>query len=151
MIIFTWLTLSKRYRVICDKMRASLIAQLVKKPPAMQETLVRFLGQEDSLKKRETTHSSVLGLPLWLSCKESTCSAKDLGLIHGLGRSPRERKNYWLQYSGLENFMERIVHEVAKSWTRLSNFHFDKMKLCSEFWPKVDELGTLFFYSGKWN
>ena len=31
--------------------RASLIAQLVKNPPAMQETLVRFLGQEDPLEK----------------------------------------------------------------------------------------------------
>ena len=35
--------------------------------------------------------------------KESTCNAGDLGLIHGLGRSPGERKGYSLQYSGLEN------------------------------------------------
>ena len=42
---------------------ASLVAQLVKNLPAMQETLVRFLGQEDLLEKRETTHSSILGLP----------------------------------------------------------------------------------------
>ena len=46
---------------------ASLIAQLVKNPPAMQETLVRFLDQEDSLEKGSATHSSILGLPLWLS------------------------------------------------------------------------------------
>ena len=31
--------------------RASLVAQLVKNPPAMQETLVQFLGQEESLEK----------------------------------------------------------------------------------------------------
>ena len=43
------------------------MAQLVKNPPAMQETLVRFLGQEDPLEKRKATHSSILGLPLWLS------------------------------------------------------------------------------------
>ena len=43
---------------------ASLIAQLVKNPPAVQETPVRFLGQEDLLEK--ATHSSTLGLPLWL-------------------------------------------------------------------------------------
>ena len=36
--------------VLCET-RASLIAQLVKNPPAMQETLVRFLGQEDPLEK----------------------------------------------------------------------------------------------------
>ena len=45
----------------------SLIAQLVKNPPAMQETLVRFLGWEDLLEKGKATHSSIVGLPLWLS------------------------------------------------------------------------------------
>ena len=38
-----------------------------KNPPAMQETLVRFLGREDPLEKGQATHSSILGLPLWLS------------------------------------------------------------------------------------
>ena len=46
---------------------ASLIARLVKNPPAMQETPVQFLGQEDLLEKGQATHSSILGLPLWLS------------------------------------------------------------------------------------
>ena len=45
----------------------SLVAQLVKNPPAVQETLVRFLGQENPLEKGQATHSSILGLPLWLS------------------------------------------------------------------------------------
>ena len=55
--------------------------------------------------------------------KETACNARDLGLIPGLGRSPGEGKGYPLQYSGLENAMDYIVHRVAKSWTRLSNFH----------------------------
>ena len=46
--------------------RASLIAQ-VKNPPAMQENMVLFLGQEDPLEKGWATHSSILGLPSWLS------------------------------------------------------------------------------------
>ena len=46
---------------------ASLIAQLVKDLPAVQETLVQFLGWEDLLEKGEATHSSVLRLPLWVS------------------------------------------------------------------------------------
>ena len=54
---------------------------------------------------------------------ESACSAGDLGLIPGSGRSPGEEKGYPLQYSGLENSMDCIVHGVAKSWTRLSDFH----------------------------
>ena len=39
---------------------ASLIAQLVKNLPAMQETLVGFLGREDPLEKGKATHSSSL-------------------------------------------------------------------------------------------
>ena len=38
-----------------------------KNPPAMQETLVHFLGREDLLDKGQATHSSILGLPWWLS------------------------------------------------------------------------------------
>ena len=48
----------------------------------------------------------------------------DLDSIPGLGRSPGEGKGYPLQYSGLENSMDCIVHGVAKSWTQLSEFHF---------------------------
>ena len=48
----------------------------------------------------------------------------DLGLIPGLGRSPGEENGYPLQYSGLENSMDCLVHGVAKSQTRLSKFHF---------------------------
>ena len=64
---------------------ASLVAQLVKNPPAMWETLVRSLGWEDS---------------------------------------PGGGNGYPLQYSGLENSMDCIVHGVAKSRTQLSNFLF---------------------------
>ena len=66
------------------EIRASLIAQLVKNPPAMQR----------------------------------------LGLIPWLGRSPGEGNGYPLQFSGLENSMDCMVYGVAKSQTRLSNFHF---------------------------
>ena len=56
--------------------------------------------------------------------KESACNAGDLGSIPGLGRSPGEGKDYPLQYSGLENSMDSILHGVAKSRQRLSDFHF---------------------------
>ena len=49
--------------------------------------------------------------------KESACIAGDLGSIPGLGRSPGEGKRYPLQYSGLENSRDGIVHGIAKSWT----------------------------------
>ena len=60
---------------------ASLVAQLVKNPPAMRETWVRFLGREDPLEKGKATLSRVL------------------------------------QYSGLENSIDCIVHVVAESDT----------------------------------
>ena len=44
-----------------------LVAESVKNLPAMQETQVRFLGQEDPLGKRQATHFSILGLPCWFS------------------------------------------------------------------------------------
>ena len=47
----------------------------------------------------------------------------DLGSIPGLGRSPGEGKGDPLQYSGLENSMDCIVHGVAKTQTHLSDFH----------------------------
>ena len=69
----------------------------------MKETPVRLLGWEDPVEKGQATHSNVLGLPWWLSGKESACNEGDLGLIPGLGRSPGDWKGYPLQYSCLEN------------------------------------------------
>ena len=72
------------------------------------------------------------GFPGGLAAKESTCNVGDLGSIPGLGRSPGEGKGYPLQYSGLENSMDCIVHGVAKSLTWLSDFdsltHIQKTK-----------------------
>ena len=64
------------------------------------------------------------GFPCGSAGKESACNVGDLGSIPGFGRSPGEGKGYPLQYSGLENSMDCIVHGVAKSLTRLSDFHF---------------------------
>ena len=60
--------------------------------------------------------------------KESACNASDLDLIPGLGRSPGEGNGNPLQYSCLENSMDRgvwwtIVHGVAKRQTQLSYWH----------------------------
>ena len=103
---------------------ASLISQLVNNPPAMQETPVQFLGGEDPLEKGQATHSSILGLPCGSAGKESACNLENLSSVPWLRRSPREEKGYPLQYFGLENSMDFIVHGVAKSQTRLSDFNF---------------------------
>jgi len=56
-------------------------------------------------------------MPCGSAGKESACNEGDLGLIPGLGRSPGEGKGYPLQYSGLENSMDYIVHGVTKGQT----------------------------------
>ena len=53
--------------VSTSTVRVSLIAQSVKNLPAMQEIPIGFLGQDDPLEKGQATHSSILGLPLWLN------------------------------------------------------------------------------------
>ena len=63
------------------------------------------------------------GFPGGSAGKESACNVTHLGLIPGLGRSPREGNGNPLQYSGLENSMDCMVHWVAKSRTLLSHFH----------------------------
>ena len=76
----------------------------------------RQAGEENkSLGKKYT------GLPWSLSGKESTCDAGDLGSIPGLGRSPGEGNGYPLQYSCLDNPIDRgawwaTIHGVMKSW-----------------------------------
>ena len=112
-----------------------------------------------ALEKEMATHSSVLawripgtgepgGLPSmgphrvshdWSNLaaggsagKESACNVGDRSSIPGLGRSPEESNGYPLQYSGLENSMDRgawqaAVQGIAKSWTQLSDFHFHKV------------------------
>ena len=62
------------------------------------------------------------GFPDGSDGKETTCNAGDTGLIPGLGRSPREGNGNPLQYSHLENSMDRgdwqaTVHGVANGWT----------------------------------
>ena len=58
-----------------------------------------------------------MGFPDGSVGKESACNAGDLGSILGLGRSSGEGKGYPLQYSGLENSMNYIIHRVTKSQT----------------------------------
>ena len=66
--------------------------------------------------------------PVGSEDKASACNVGDLGSIPGLGRVPGEGNGNPLQYSCLENPMDRgawqaTVHGVAKSWTQLSDFH----------------------------
>ena len=82
---------------------ASLVAQLVKNLPAMQETSVQFLDWEDPLAKGTATHSSILGLPWWLRWQRIHLQWERPKYDPCIGRSHGGGHGYPLQYSCLEN------------------------------------------------
>ena len=105
---------------------ASLVAQTVKNH--LQCRRPQFNSWVGKIPWRSDKPSTpvFLDFPGGSGGKESACSVGDLGSIPGLGRSPGKGKGYPLQYSGLENSMDRgawqaIVLAVAKSQTQLSN------------------------------
>ena len=68
------------------------MGQLVKNPPAKQETPVQFLGQEDPLRRDRLPTSVFLGFLGGSAGKESACNEGHLGLNPGLGRSLEKGK-----------------------------------------------------------
>ena len=89
----------------------------------MQETLVWFLGWKMHWRRDRLPTPVFLDFPAGSAGEESVCNVGDLDSIPGLGRSPGEGKGYPLQYSGLENSMDCIVHGITKSRTQLRDFH----------------------------
>ena len=102
--------------------------------PAMQKTQVWFLGRKILRRRNRLPTPLFLGFPCGSAGKQSARNAGNLGSIPGLGRSPGEGKGYPLQYSGLENSIEWIVHGVTKSQTWLSNLKKKK-------YPEIPLLG----------
>ena len=141
--------------MLCLKSWASLIAHLVKNLPAMQETPVQFLGWEDCWRRGRLPTPVFLGFPRDSASKECVCNG-DLGSIPELGRSLGDGKGYPLQYSGLKNSMDCIVHGVTKSQAQLSNFHCHFMEsdclssnLLSHWWIEslTSVLDHLYIYT----
>ena len=103
--------------------RASLIAQLVENPPAMQETQFNSWVRKISWGRDRLPTPVFLGFPCGSAGKEFGCNVCS---VPGLGRFSGEGKGYLIQYSSLENSMGYVVHGVTKNQTGLSNFHFHK-------------------------
>ena len=86
--------------------------------------------KESDTKNNLATRGS---FPCGSAGKEFACNAGDPGSIPGSGRSPGEGIGYPLQYSGLENSMDCIVHGGTKSRTQLSVFDFNYQLWLIEF------------------
>ena len=76
-----------------------------------------------------------LGFPGSSAGKESACSAEDLDLVPGLGRSPGE--GYPLQYSGLEKSVDYTVKRKSTEWVKVSAIHCSNKKLVSKIHKKL--------------
>ena len=96
------------------QVKASLVAQLVKNPPKCSRLRFNSWVGKICWRRDRLPTPVFLDFPGGLAHKESTCNVGDLGSIPGLGRSPGEGKGYPLQYSGLENSMDCIVHAVKE-------------------------------------
>ena len=93
-----------------------------------------------------------LGFPGGSAGKESACSEGDLGLIHGLGRSPGEGNGYPLQYSGLENSMDCIVpwgHKESDTiqWLSLHFLYGPTLTSKHDYWKTIAL--TIWTFAGK--
>ena len=82
--------------------RASLLAQLVKNPLIIQETLGRFLAREVLLERDRLPTPVFLAFPSGSDIKESAHNVEELGSVPGLGRSPGGGHGNPLQYAYLE-------------------------------------------------
>ena len=84
-----------------------MIAQLVKNLAAIQENSVLFLVGKFCWRRDRLPTPIFLGFPCGSVGKEFTCNVGDLGSIPGLGGSAGEGKGYPLQYSELENSVDK--------------------------------------------
>ena len=94
---------------------ASLIAQLVKNLPAMQETRVWFLGPEDPLGQGKATHSSILRVPWWLSWQRIHLQCEKPGFLPWVGKIAWRRKRLPMPV-----FWPREFHGLYSPWGRKS-------------------------------
>ena len=126
---------------------ASLVAQMVKYPPAMQETWVRFLGWNNPLEKEIATHSSILAWRMpqrvnttkWLSRNSlvaQSVNAGDVASIPGFGRSPGGQHGNPLQNSWLENPHEQRNPAGCSPQGRKASDMTEQLSTAQQSWIK---------------
>ena len=143
--LHAWTHIKYRYRKP-DKTNISLRELLQARNPCnYHPSLVFFFFKNGLLSSNPSQLTSlslhpreVLGFPCGSPGKQSTHNAGDLGLVLGLGRSPGEGKGYPVQYSSLENSMDRgawwaTVHGITKSRTQLKRLSTCALPIYTSF------------------
>ena len=98
---------------------ASLVAQLVKNPPARQENLVRFLGQEEPLEKGMAIHSSILA---WRISMDYT--------VHGVTKSQTLLSNFHFHFQCHTKYEENALLTTFFRYFELPSWHSSKESTC---------------------
>ena len=122
MVACPWDSPDKNTRVGCHSLLQGIFPTQGSNPGLLHCRQILFQlsyqGSPNHLK------SGIKGACLVAQMIVSACNVGDSGSVPGFGRCPGEAKCYPLQYSGLENSMDCIVHGVTKSQTWRSDFHF---------------------------
>ena len=126
---------------------ASLVAQTVKNLPTMQENWIRFLGRGIHWRRDRLPTPVFLGFPCSAG-KQSTCNAGDLGSVPELGRYPGEGNGDPLQYSCLENSMDRGAWQ-AKAHGVAELDATEQISLYSTMLCVIDKIFYWFCFSGE--
>ena len=88
--------------------QASLVALLVKNPPAMQETCVQSLGWEDPLEEGVATHSSILAWRIPMDRRVWWAT------VHGIAKSQTGLSDFTFHFHALEK--EMATHSSVLAW-----------------------------------
>ena len=102
----------------------TLIAQSVKNLPAMQEIQVQSLGQEDPREKQMATHSGILAWRILMDRGAQQASVHGVARVgHNIATKHHHVIVVGAKYRKItQKIIQAIIHGVAKSQTRLSNF-----------------------------